>query len=104
MPKKKLVISILLKPSDFSGNEFTNPNNCPLARAFKRHMGMFGSVDPLYIDTKFREKGNRRFKILNGGFDQHDYQDVKDEYAKGSKRKWDHYVEIREVAPPRLNS
>lgn len=93
MPKNKNpIIEILLKPEDFREACFVSNGNCPLARAFKRQM----KVKKCSVLTYEIVSGKKVFYIL-GRFGHEDFEEVKAEYALGSKRKWDHYVEIREL-------
>lgn len=87
--KTKKKIEILLLPSDFKRSDYTNPSNCPLAKATKRHFKFekdYLGVTPSYVYI------NGQMYNIKDSFGGADYQYVKDEYEKDPKMLKAQYV------------
>lgn len=93
MAKKKPIIDVLLKPEDFHQSTFIDNYDCPVARAVNRR---FKSAK-IRVCWRRLYIGDKQYSILNGGFGIQDYNKIKNEYAKGVNRKWDHYIQIQKM-------
>lgn len=86
-------IKVFLKPEDFIDNKFGwHQGDCPGDRALKRH---FGTTD-VYMGCRSCEVKGEDYDVLKDGFDLHDYNYVKEQYAD-PKCNTDYYLTIRKI-------